>query len=94
MRMRLFSSKNARAVPTREQISERIQEIGKDKKTRYVCPICRNSRWEVAGVLSHQLEPEAGAPSTAKTFVPTALLICGGCAYCAQFSLVALGLIE
>lgn len=92
--MHLFRSKNAKPVPTREQIADRIKGKGVKKGVRYLCPFCRCSRWDVAGVLSQQLEPEAGASSTARTFVPTAILICGNCAYCAQFSLVALGLLE
>ena len=92
--MRLFSSKNAKAVPTREQIAESIKLKGKQEGIRHLCPVCRHSRWDVAGVVTHQLEPDPSAPSTARTFVPTAILICGKCSFCAQFSLVALGLLD
>lgn len=92
--MKLFSSKNAKAVPSREKIAATIKEKGQQQGVRYLCPVCRHSRWDVAGVLSHQLEPDPQASSTARTFVPTAILICGNCGFCAQFSLVALGLLD
>lgn len=92
--MNLFGSKNARPVPSREEIAERIKVRGQEHKVRYLCPVCRHTRWDVAGVLSHQLEPEPRTSTGARTFVPTAILICGNCAYCAQFSLVALGLLD
>lgn len=92
--MGLFNSKNAQSIPTKTQIAEAIDGYGKENKINYICPICRCRKWDVAGVLSHDLQREPDWPETSRTYVPTALLICANCSYCAQFSLVALGLLK
>lgn len=89
--MSLFHSKNAKLVPGRELIAQRLQEYGKSRGIHYLCPMCRHNRWDVAGVLSHRLEGEGSHKVTTSLFAPMALLVCGQCAYSAQFSLVALG---
>lgn len=70
-----------------------MQSKGQKEGLRYRCPVCRNSRWDVAGVRAFELEPDTDDRESSRTFVPTAVLICGNCAFCAQFSLVALGLL-
>lgn len=91
--MSLFQSSNARAVPTRQQIADRITESCGEKGITFRCPICHRGRWDVAGVLSHTLESSGEERGGTRSFVPTALVICENCAFCAEFSLVTLGLL-
>lgn len=90
--MGLFHSKNAKLVPSREQIAQRLKEYGESRGVHYLCPMCRHNRWDVAGVVTHRLEGEGSKKvTTTSVFAPMALLVCGQCTYSAQFSLVALG---